>query len=164
MLFTGRFSRSVDDKFRVAIPKPFRTALGPGEKSVLYVAPGLDGSLALYPEEAFAKVAERLASGSPTARDVRAFSRLFYAQTQATELDGQGRIRLPAESVCYAGIAGEALLIGVHDHIELWNPQRWEAYAADRQPHFDEIAESAFGQIVRPTRSPAVPDSQSPAI
>lgn len=164
MLFTGKFTRSVDEKLRIAIPKPFRTALGSGTEIVLYIAPGLDGSLALYPEEAFAKVADRLASGSPTARDVRAFSRLFYAQTQATELDGQGRIRLPIESAQYAGVTQEALLIGVHDHIELWNPERWEAYSAAKQPHFDEIAESAFGQIVRPTRSPAVSDSQSPAI
>ena len=144
MLLTGTFARSVDEKLRVAIPKPLRDALGSQAKGVLYVAPGTDGSLALFTEDALAGLAERLARSSPNAQDVRAFSRLFYARAQAVELDGQGRVRIPPELAQLGGLSKEAVLIGVQDHLELWDRQRWDQYVQSRQSQFDEIAEAAF--------------------
>ncbi len=144
MLLTGTFSRSVDQKLRVAIPKPLREALGAVAKGALYVTPGTDGSLAIYTEDALAELARRLAHASPNAQDVRAFSRLFYARAQAVELDSQGRLRVPPELAALAGLEKEAVLVGVHDHLELWQRGRWEQYVAQRQNQYDEIAEAAF--------------------
>ncbi len=144
MLLTGTFARSVDEKLRVAIPKPLRDALGSQAKGVLYVAPGTDGSLALFTEDALAGLAERLAKSSPNAQDVRAFSRLFYARAQAVELDSQGRVRIPPELAQLGGLSKEAVLIGVQDHLELWDRQRWDQYVQSRQSQFDQIAEAAF--------------------
>jgi DNA-binding transcriptional regulator/RsmH inhibitor MraZ len=36
------------------------------------------------------------------------------------------------------------MLIGVQDHLELWQPERWEVYLAEKQARYDEIAENAF--------------------
>jgi MraZ protein len=144
MLLTGTFGRAVDEKLRVAIPKPLREALGALAKGVLYVTPGTDGSLALYTEEALAELARRLAQASPNATDVRAFSRLFYARAQAVELDSQGRVRIPPELATLAGLGKEAVLVGVLDHLELWDRSRWEQYVAQRQNEYDRIAEAAF--------------------
>ncbi len=144
MLLTGTFSRAVDEKLRIAIPKALREALGSSAKGVLYVAPGTDGSLALFTEDALADLAERLARSSPNAQDVRAFSRLFYARAQSVEPDGQGRVRIPPELAQLAGLAKEVVLIGVQDHLELWDRQRWEQYVKARQNQFDQIAEAAF--------------------
>lgn len=144
MLLTGTFRRAVDEKLRIAVPKPLRDALGALAKGVLYVTPGTDGSLALYTEEALARLAQRLADSSPNAQDVRAFSRLFYARAQAMELDGQGRLRVPPELAELAGLSKEAVLVGVHDHVELWDRERWEQYVALKQANYDQIAEAAF--------------------
>jgi MraZ protein len=146
MLLTGTFSRAIDEKLRIAIPKPFRDRLAKSPDDVLFVAPGTDGSLAIYPEETFSQLADRLAKVSPTAHDVRAFSRLFFAQAQAVEIDGQGRIRIPPELAELAALDKEAVLIGVQDHLELWDRRRWEAYLTAKQPRYDEIAENAFGR------------------
>ncbi len=146
-LLTGTFQRSVDEKHRIAIPKRLRDSMGHPEVSVVYVAPGTDGSLSLYTEEAFSEVAEKLSSSSPTGEDVRAFSRLFYAQAQQVELDGQGRIRIPSELVELVGLGKEAMLLGVRDHIEVWDSERWVAYKEEKQSHYDEIAEKAFGKL-----------------
>lgn len=148
MLLTGTFSRAVDDKLRVAIPKPLREALGSLAEKALYVAPGTDGSLAIYTEDALAQLANRLALASPNARDVRAFSRLFYARSQAVELDSQGRLRIPQDLAVLAGLGKEAVLVGVHDHMELWERRRWEQYVAQRQNEYDQIAEAAFERPV----------------
>jgi MraZ protein len=144
MLLTGTFGRAVDEKLRVAIPKPLRDALGALAKGVLYVTPGTDGSLAIYTEDALGQLADRLAQASPNAQGVRAFSRLFYARAQAVELDSQGRVRIPPELAALAGLGKEAVLVGVQDHLELWERSRWEAYVAQRQSQYDQIAEAAF--------------------
>jgi MraZ protein len=144
MLLTGTFTRAIDEKLRIAIPKTLREALGSSAKGVLYVTPGTDGSLALHTEGSLAVLAERLAASSPNAQDVRAFGRLFYARAQAVELDGQGRVRIPPELAQLAGLSKEVTLIGVQDHLELWDRQRWEQYVQARQNQFDQIAESAF--------------------
>jgi len=146
MLLTGTFSRSVDQKYRVAVPKGLREAIGGQPGCVLYVAPGTDGSLAIHTEQSFAELGRRLGEVSPTQQNVRAFIRLFYARAQRVELDHQGRIRVPADLAELAGLTGEAVLLGVQDHLELWAVDRWNQYLADRQTHYDEIAEAAFDQ------------------
>lgn len=145
MVLTGSFSRSIDDKLRVAIPKQLRDALQCPKGGVLYVAPGTDGSLALYTEKAFARLAERLAKTSPTRQDVRAFTRLFYARAQRVELDGQGRVRIPQELAELTKLEKAVVLLGVQDHMEIWDAKQWESYRAEKLTHYDEIAETAFG-------------------
>ena len=145
MPLTGTFTRSIDQKLRVAIPKRLREALSCPIRGVLYVAPGTDGSLAIYTEGSFGRLAERLAQASPTQQNVRAFIRLFYARAQQVELDRQGRIRIPPDLAELAGLEREAVLLGVQDHLELWASERWGSYLGDKQAHYDEIAEAAFG-------------------
>jgi len=145
MLLTGTFTRSIDEKLRVAIPKRLRDVLRGTSLGGLYVAPGIDGSLAIYTEGVLERLAERLAQASPTQRDVRDFTRLLYARAQRVEFDRQGRIRIPAELAGLARLSGEVVLLGVQDHVELWASDRWQAYLSERQTRYDEIAEAAFG-------------------
>ncbi|MCH8923206.1 MAG: division/cell wall cluster transcriptional repressor MraZ [Planctomycetes bacterium] len=144
MLLTGTYQRSLDEKLRVAIPKPLREALGrPG--LLLYVTPGTDGSLAIYTQDALDELAHRLAQASPAAKDVQAFRRIFYARAQAVELDRQGRLRIPPELAQWGLLDKNVVLIGAGGHLELWDRGHWEAYSEEKQAHFDELAEAAFG-------------------
>lgn len=144
MLLTGTYERTLDDKLRLALPKPLREALA-GEKQ-LVLTPGTDGSLSLFPGSGLAILAEKLAVRSPTGRDVRAFSRLLYAQSQSVEVDSQGRIRLSPELAHLANLAGDVVLLGVGDRVELWNKSRWEAYLNELQPRYDQLAENALSE------------------
>lgn len=144
MLLTGTFLRAVDDKLRIAVPKRLRDAIPQVESVGLYVAPGNDGALALYPQGTFERLAERLAAASATGHDVRAFSRLFYAQAERVELDSQGRIRIPPPLAKLAELEGEVVLLGVNDHLELWSRPRWESYLGERAARYDEITERAL--------------------
>jgi MraZ protein len=157
MLLTGSYSRAIDEKLRVAIPKPLREILGCPVGGSLYVVPGTDGSLALYTEEALVRWGERLELAPPTQKDVRAFMRLFYSQAQRLELDRQGRVRIPAELAAMAHLEKEAVLLGVQDHLELWAANQWRDYMAQEQVRYDELAEAAFG--ASPT---SVPESVAP--
>jgi MraZ protein len=69
---------------------------------------------------------------------------LFYSQAQRVEFDTQGRIRVPPELAQLAQLRRDAVLLGVFDHLEIWDKTRWEQYLAERQNRYDEIAEGAF--------------------
>ncbi len=155
MLLTGTYVRICDEKQRITLPKPIRDALGATSRGPtsqetvqegLYLAPGTDRSLNLYPEAAFSQLAQQLAAASPNTLEVRAFSRLFYSQAQRVEIDRQSRIRIPAELAQLAQLQKELVLLGVRDHLELWNRTHWEEYLQNQQAHFDEIAERAFAR------------------
>ena len=139
MLLTGSFPRLLDDKLRFAIPKPLRDAIGI-DQSILFVVPGTEGSLALYPDDTFHRLADCMEQRVANGRDLAAFNRLFYAQAQRIECDKQGRLRLPIELAELAGLQKEIILLGVRDHLEIWNRERWENYLNQTQPHYDELA------------------------
>ena len=148
MLLTGTFHRSLDEKLRFPIPRPLRDAMGPGDSSTLYVAPGTDGSLEVYSEDAFARLAAQLEVGPRNDREIRAFHRLFYCQVQRIEIDTQGRVRLPAELAQLASLDKDIVLVGVRDHIEIWDEQRWADYVNSTQPHYDQLAERATPDVI----------------
>ena len=142
-VFTGSFERALDEKMRLALPREFRQQLVE-EPTVLYFTPGLDGALALYTPETFNELASKLAQQSPTQRTVRTFSRLFYSQAYRSELDRQGRLRVSQGLAALAGLEREVTLIGVRDHIEVWDTVRWRAFCERELEQYDSFAEQAF--------------------
>ncbi|MEQ8210898.1 MAG: division/cell wall cluster transcriptional repressor MraZ [Lacipirellulaceae bacterium] len=144
MLITGNYRRTLDEKQRLALPKPLR--INNLTDQPLYVTPGLDGCIAVYPEPAFAALAEKLDQGSPAAREVRDYSRLFYSQAACVELDKQSRLRIPAELLQWAEATDEVIVVGVRDHFEIWALERWEEFVASRDQQYEDLAVTAFAQ------------------
>lgn len=164
MLLTGTFERTLDDKFRFTFPKRLRDLLENGSNTLLYLAPGTDGSLALYTEQSFQQIANQLDQGSPTGRDVRAFSRMFYTQAQHCEFDRQGRVRIPPELARFASLTKEIILLGVRDHLEIWDRPTWQNYYESLQADYDNIAENAFAVGAEKQAASAVDASQTAAV
>lgn len=159
MLLTGTFPRTLDDKHRFALPKPLRDELGCPQTQVLFAAPGADGSLSLYTEETFTRVADQIALTSSGSKEGRAFARLFYAQAQRIDIDKQGRIRIPVELARWASLEREIVLIGIRDRLEVWNRETWNNWFEEKQPQYDEIADRAM--IQSPESPTAVPDTEA---
>jgi len=142
MLLTGTHPRTLDDKKRLGLPKRLREQLA--EPSTLFVTPGPDQSLWLYTQAALERLAEKLDKAPATDAEARVFRRLYFAQMEAVDVDRAGRILVPERLVQFAGLAHEVVLIGVRDHLELWDGPRWQAYLAANAPRFDAVAEGAF--------------------
>ncbi|MFO0904450.1 MAG: hypothetical protein U0939_15705 [Pirellulales bacterium] len=153
MLFTGSFARTLDDKLRVGLPKSLRDEWDPDTEAG-YLGPGTDGSLALYAPSVFSQLARELGAVSATGADVRAFGRLFYAQVQRVDFDSLGRLRIPAELARWAKLEKEVMLLGVRDHVEIWDRGAWEQYLGTQQGRYDEIADAAFrASVARPANA-----------
>src|SRR5437762_10473135 len=142
MLLTGTHPRTLDDKKRLALPKRFREQLG--EPGTLYVTPGPDRSLWVYTQAELEQLAARLDQAPATDAEARVFRRLYFAQTEAVDVDRQGRVLVPERLIEFAGLARDVVLIGVRDHLELWDARRWQQYLEQHAPRFDAVAEGAF--------------------
>lgn len=162
MLLTGNYRRTLDEKQRLALPKSLRS--NTLTDCPLYVTPGLDGCIAVYPEAAFAALAEKLDHGSPAAREIRDYSRLFYSQASCVELDKQSRLRIPAELLQWAEASDEVVVVGVRDHFEIWSADRWEEFVASRDSNYEDLAVTAFAQSSMnsdPSNVPGAPPSST---
>ena len=89
MPLTGTFERTIDEKLRLAVPKPFKDIFQVKGTDELFLAPGNEGCLAIYSTEGFDRFARRLANVSPGRANVRNFLRLFYARAERVVLDKQ---------------------------------------------------------------------------
>ncbi|MFL5340592.1 MAG: division/cell wall cluster transcriptional repressor MraZ [Gemmataceae bacterium] len=144
MLLTGTHPRTLDDKKRLTLPKRVRELMG--DPPTLFVTPGPDQSLWLYTQAELERLAERLDRSPATDAEARVFRRLYFAQTEQVDVDRTGRVLVPDRLLQFAGLQHEVALIGVRDHLELWDATRWQRFVEQNAPRFDAVAESAFRQ------------------
>jgi len=144
MTLTGTYERTVDDKLRLAIPRPLRDGFQPVDSEDLYLAPGNEGCLSLYSTTGFEAFAARMASVSTGRVQVRNFLRLYYSQAERVQVDKQSRIRIPERLAKMAGLQHDVVVIGVHDHVEIWDKTRWDSFLAQNASQFDALTTEAL--------------------
>ena len=120
-VFVGTFPRAVDSKGRLLVPAEMVRALDAADREGYYLAPG-DGCVLLFKRSVFHRLAAEMSTPTPFARSV--FNRTFFGQSAWRPADGMGRILLPEELKSTCGIAGEAVLVGCGDYLEIWAPER----------------------------------------
>ena len=123
-MFTGEYRHTVDDKGRLAVPSKFRAQLESG----LVVSRWLDACLAIHTRTGWEALAEKVAGLAITDQAARLFSRFIFANAVDTNLDGQGRILVPAYLREAIELGGDAVVVGARDHAEIWAPARWDEY------------------------------------
>jgi MraZ protein len=141
--FRGQYEHSLDSKDRLTIPARFRASLAEG----VVLAAGLDPCVEVYPPDGYAAFEKeaygRLHPFDPQARMLR---RRFAAGSHDETLDSAGRVRLPGHLIDYAGLEGPCIVVGVTDHLEIWNAKRWaKLYAEINESATEMAAEIARG-------------------
>lgn len=129
MRYHGEYQHTVDAKGRVSLPAKFRKAL-PEE---VVIVPGVGGALCVYSEEGFDEWMcsfFRKEDGSDgfnprSARDV-ALQRKLSASAENVTVDGAGRVTISAAKRKAAQIGKDVYVIGVVDHVEIWDAARYE--------------------------------------
>jgi transcriptional regulator MraZ len=123
-VFTGEYRHTVDDKGRLAVPARFRAQLEGGA----VLSRWIDGCLAIHTRDGWAALADRVAALPITDSAARLFGRQIFAGAQEADIDRQGRVLVPAYLRDEIGLDGEAVIVGVRDHGEIWAPKRWAEY------------------------------------
>lgn len=121
-MFLGQYRHSIDAKGRLTVPARFRELLDEGA----IVTQGFERNLIVLPEAGFNSMAAQVDKKSltdPTARDLR---RLLYASADRVTPDSNGRILIPGFLRERNALDGEAVLVGVGGHFEIWTPEEWD--------------------------------------
>jgi MraZ protein len=123
----GADTHAIDSKGRVAIPARIRKSLSPEARETFVATPGLDGCLDLYPLDEWKHKDERLRNLPAGDEKARRFRRMLLENAADLQIDAQGRVTLPAKLMAYGGLKKEALVLGSVDHIEIWDPERFQS-------------------------------------
>ncbi len=135
MVFTGTYNHSIDTKGRLIVPAKLREKLG----EAFMVTQGPDGCLYAYPESEWETIERSFRENTTPTRDARRFMRIFFAGACDVEVDKQGRILLPANLREYAALEKDVVFAGVMNHVEIWEPSRWNE--VNNPDMFDDTAE-----------------------
>ena len=120
--FVGRFEHSVDAKGRIILPARFRTSFERGG----FLTANREGCVALWTPGEFDRQMAEMLDGSKANKDGRNRARIWASNSAEVEVDKQGRMVIPSNLREFAQLAGDVLINGAIDRIELWNPTLWE--------------------------------------
>lgn len=121
-VFLGDYFHSLDEKGRVVMPSTFRTSLEDG----CVVTKGQDGQLVIFSVEDFRRKAAEVIE-QPQDKMGRRISRTVFGGADMQTPDKSGRVLVKPELREYASLetSSEIAVVGVFDHIELWEKDRY---------------------------------------
>jgi MraZ protein len=144
LLLTGEYQHVIDGKNRVLISNKLRNQIdAEAHGSNFYLVLGANGILCLYPERYFEQIVLSVAPETAAPDEAVAFERISFALASKVELDGQGRLLLNERLRKRAGLKDDVTLVGVRDHIELWNSEDWEQYLSDHMAQYQKQMQHA---------------------
>lgn len=136
-MFLGEYTHTLDDKGRLTLPARWREDLGDG----VVITRGLDRCLLIFPASRFENIAKTMDQLGFNKSDARALSRYLFAKAIDDKPDKQGRVIIPLTLREFAGINGDALIVGVNNWIEVWNVGRYNESNAELESNVGEASE-----------------------
>jgi MraZ protein len=137
-MIIGEFHHNIDDKNRLIIPSKFRDIL---EDSFILTR-GIDPCLNIYSNAEFEKMIEEMDKLPKTNANARRYMHVISTRAVECSIDKQGRIAIPAYLAEDIGITKECAILGVKDHIEIWDLKTWNEYYKAANENFEQVAES----------------------
>lgn len=142
--FKGQDIYSIDAKGRVNIPSKMRKALSPLALDTFAITRGQDECVVAYPLDEWTKYEERFQDLNQFDSKKRFFLRSMLSWTEESVMDSQQRVTISKRLQEYAGITHKVLIIGVGDHIEFWDPTKYDDYIKGYNESYEEIAEQVM--------------------
>ena len=143
--YSSLYRHGVDEKRRLQIPSKWRSS-DPNIVYTLITWPKgtvQDACLLVLPPAEFEALVQKMKSmpySDPTAEALR---RIIGTRSDRMPLDKSGRIMISEKMAKAVGIEKEAVLVGMLDRFEIWNPEKYDlASAMDAQ-----MAPEAFKMI-----------------
>jgi MraZ protein len=145
IFYNSLYRHGVDEKRRLQIPAKWRPSQPNVEFTLILWPKGSlqEACLLVLPPDEWLALVQKLKAlpfADPKAEVLR---RIIGRNSDRVALDKAGRICLPDAMAKAAGIENEAVLLGLLDRFEIWNPKRYEeASAVDEQ-----LSPEVFRQI-----------------
>lgn len=126
-MFRGINSATLDGKGRLALPARIREPLRLAAEGRIVVTIDMrEQCLLLYPLTEWEVVQRKLESLSNIQDNARRLQRMLIGHATDIEMDGQGRILLPAMLRDFAGLEKKLVLVGQGNKLEIWSAPHWQ--------------------------------------
>ena len=135
-MFLGEYRQAIDEKGGLQLPSQFSAELASG----MVVTRGFERNLMLFPHHGWQLLAHKILNRPLSIQQSRALRRRLFSNAAVLNADQYGRIHIPASLCEFAGLAGEVVLAGMYDYLEIWNIQTW-------QPVYDAINHGENGSV-----------------
>ncbi len=146
-MLRGNHPARIDDKGRIKIPNGFRTVIEQQYGSELFVTSVTGEYVRVYPMAVWLEIERKLAevpSANPSKQ--RFLDRVnFFGQSAA--MDKQGRVVVPQLLRESAAMTGEVSVLGLQNHLAVWNQKRLSERLFEKEPFTDDDGRvlSGFG-------------------
>ncbi|MBO4879557.1 MAG: cell division/cell wall cluster transcriptional repressor MraZ [Clostridia bacterium] len=138
-MLLGKSFNTLDSKGRLFIPTKWRVDLT--DHVVLLYGFGNtpdEKYLQLMSYDKFLELTEAVDSLHPTDLTFIKAKRFIFPNAEELNPDKQGRILIPQELARYADLSQETCLLGLSDHVEIWNPALYDKIRSEY--NFDQFA------------------------
>ncbi len=125
-MFYGEYTVMVTEGGRIAIPKKIRENL---TGNMLILTKGFDVCLAGYDNQDWQKRTQDLMGVSLLDKEHIDKRRVLFSGAHEIEFDEQGRCVVPKALIEFMGSGSKKVkIVGVGDHFEIWNEEKWNSY------------------------------------
>ncbi len=129
--YNSCYRHGVDEKRRVQIPAKWRPQKAGTELTLMLWPKAKEGPcLRVLPPAEMAKLMKSIDAMQNSDPNKVVLKRFIGSESVQVSVDKGGRICLPEEIARAAGVRNEAVLVGLLDRFEIWNPQSYEKVKA----------------------------------
>jgi len=151
----GEFELTIDDKNRLFLPSEVRKQINPEtDGDAFFAILGTNHKLWLYPDKYYQQLANQQPSDDIPAEDLLAYDLMKFSLASKLEWDKQGRMLIPEKVMKRYGLSKDVTLIGVRDHLQLWNTPDWAAYRESLLARSSEVTLRAKQARLSPPSQP----------
>jgi transcriptional regulator MraZ len=146
-MLRGNHPARIDEKGRIKVPNGFRTLIEQQYGSELFVTSVSGEYVRLYPMAVWLEVERKLAAVPSTNPSKLRFLDRVNFFGQAAAMDKQGRVVVPPLLRESAAMAGEVSVLGLQNHLAVWNQKRLSERLFKKEPFTDDDGRvlSGFG-------------------
>lgn len=140
----GSYTARLDASGRIKIPEKFRELIEQNYGKELFVTSLSDEAVQIYPLSVWEEMTGVAGEGALHLRpDVRKFMLRVNRKGSRHEIDPKGRVLISPVLREKAGFANEVEVIGLANHLEVWNKERLDGALEERpltDADFENIA------------------------
>ena len=146
-MLRGNHPARIDDKGRLKVPNGFRTIVESQYGPELFVTSVSGEYVRLYPMAVWLEIERKLAAVPSSHPSKARFLDHVNFFGQVVTMDKQGRVVLPQLLRESAAMVGEVSVLGLQNHLAVWNQKRLHERLFKKEPFTEEDGKvlSEFG-------------------
>ena len=127
LILYGEHELTIDDKNRLLVPAEVRKLMNSErDGDAFFLVIGVNRKPWFYPEKYYETMVAQVPSEITPTSVLLSRDQLLFGMASRLEWDKQGRVLMPDKTLKRTGLGRDVTLIGVRDHLELWNRADWE--------------------------------------